>query len=196
MRAATERTSPSLPPRTRAHENSVALLELRPGERAHTHVLRNSVIWINSRMSRYVHLHSTAASSHRLPYLQPHDPPHASPHFHTTKSFHCSPLDPAASPFLTRNAAASPPGPVCQSVNQAVSPFTSSPHRPWVPIHKNEKGKKPKNPGRNIQWGEARSAQQMGAEREARVGVWSRAASAEFRLGSLSCAAHVGRARE
>ena len=31
--------------------------------------------------------------------------------------------------------------PVCQSVSQAVSPFTSSPHRPRMPIHKNEEKK-------------------------------------------------------
>lgn len=118
-------------------------------------------------------------SSHHLPYLQFLDSPHVSLYFQTTKRLCCSSLDLSA--LLSLIETQLPLSlPVCQSVNQAVSPFTSSSHWAQMPIHKN---KKIKNTERvNIQWIEAKAAQQRRAECDSWVCLCSRVASVEFRV--------------
>lgn len=78
--------------------------------RADTHpcaCFENSGIHINSHMSWYVPQHSTAFSTHHLPYLQFHNSPHVSLYFQTTKRLRRSSLDLSALPFFNWNTAAS-----------------------------------------------------------------------------------------
>lgn len=163
----------------------------------YTHTHTPSVIWINSRMSWYVHLHSTAASSHRLPYLQVQDSPHVSLYSQTAKRFRCSSLDLSASPFCYQERSRLAPGPLCQSVKRAVSPFTSSPRRPWVPIHKktkkNKKGKQKKKPREEYPMGRSEIGATVESLRSACV---AEQPVRSLESVSLSCVAHVGRARE
>lgn len=99
-------------------------------------ITQNSGSHINSHMSWYVPQHSTAFSNHHLPYLQFLDSPHVSLYFQTSKRLCCSSLDLSALPFLIETQLPLSL-PVCQPVSQSVSPFTSSLHRPRMPIHKN-----------------------------------------------------------
>lgn len=158
-------------------------------------MLQNSGIHINSHMSWYVPQHSTAFSNHHLPYLQFLDSPHVSLYFQTTKGICCSLLDLSALPslMLTQLPFSLP---VCQSVSQAVSPFTSSSHQPRMPIHKNKKKilkitqRGISSGGKQKQCGRGEQSVILGSVCVAEWLVWS------LESGSLLCVAHVGRARE
>lgn len=142
-------------------------------------------------------------SSHRLPYLQSHDSPHVSPSFQTTNRFRCSSLDPSASPFLTRNAAASPPA---RSVNQSTgrSVHSQAPHAGrGCPFTKTKRGKKQKKQKNKTQGGISNGEKRDQRNRwEQSVSLGSvcvcvaEQPARSLESGSLSCAAHVGRARE
>lgn len=140
-------------------------------------------------MSWYVPQHSTASSSHHLPYLQFHDSSHVSLYLQTTKRLCCSSLDLSALPlfffFNLKHSCLS----LDQSANQSARQLVHSqaPHTgnvcPFTKLRKKrKKKKKKKQPGRNIQWREAKAVQQRRAECDSWVYLRSRGASVELRV--------------
>lgn len=119
-----------------------------------------------------------------LPYLQFLDSPHVSLYFQTTKRLCGSLLDLSALPSFIWSTAA--PLffllPVCQSVSQAVSPIHKLLTLATAAHSQKLKREKTEHPGRNIQWREAKAAQQKRAECDSWVCLWSSVASVEFRV--------------